>query len=186
MRTVMVDGIEYPCPRYLVRAKCAWQVRIHGDPIKAYADRQHGGNKVRRAYHAALGHLIARLNELGRELVIDATYRAREQANKQRPTGIAGVYLIHKRARGRRKAEVELQVRLAGMPARTLYVGSASTWQRRLDAKLEQAKRIRDGMRAQRLAARPAPTLAMEQGENQRVRSFNSSLLQLTNAGSFV
>jgi len=140
MRTKIVNDVSYECPMYLVRAGDGWQIRPPGDRTQYFSDALYGG--VGSAYDAAFSMLSKKspITGLVRPLA------ERERSNKMLPTGLAGVIRQDKPARGGRAPEVQLRVSVAKLPPRTVYVGTANTWEDRWDSKLADAKELRDRM----------------------------------------
>ena len=68
----------------------------------------------------------------------------RERKHKKRPTGIPGVFLCEKFPKGKNVAEYQLQIRVPGIPIRTLYVGTTNTWENHYEEKLAEAKGLRE------------------------------------------
>lgn len=146
MRVKYVDGVGYQCPMYLVRAGAGWQVRVPGQQTVYFADSLCGGTE--KAFKSAVKSLsaVAPITDLTRPLSeVEAT-------TKQRPTGTPGVFLFEQVRKGR-AVEYQLQIRVPGMPIRVMYVGTAATWESKIDAKLEKAKELRNEMAASRAKA---------------------------------
>lgn len=143
MRVKYVNGVEYNCPMYLVRAGAGWQVRVPGEQTVYFADSICGGTEM--AFKSAVTALsaVAPITDMTRPL------SELEAAKKQRPTGTPGVFLYEVARKGR-AIEFSLQIRVPGVPIRVLYVGTAATWEARIDAKLKQAKELRNQMAAGR------------------------------------
>lgn len=68
----------------------------------------------------------------------------REQSRKALKTGVVGVCLIAETRHRTRTTQYLLAVTCPGQKSRRLYVGTESTWQGRFDAKLREAKAIRE------------------------------------------
>lgn len=139
MRFKTILGVEYPCPRFLVRAGKGWQVRIRGERSVYFSDGTHGG--VTLSYQAAMRSLEA--HEIGVEAKLGLG--TREVAQKQWPTGTPGIFLF-KNVRMGRAVEYQLQVRVPDMPIRVVYVGTERTWDSRMEEKLGLAKQIHRDM----------------------------------------
>lgn len=151
MKFKVVGGIEYPCPRFLVRAGQGWQVRIPGERSVYFADGTHGG--ATSAYQAAMRSLESR------EISVEAKLGlgSREFIHKQWPTGTPGIFLF-KHVRQGRAVEYQLQVRVPDMPIRVVYVGTDRTWESRMEEKMGVAKQLHRDMieqKARQVAALP-------------------------------
>ena len=59
MRTTNVDGVEFACPRYVVRVTAGWQVRLPGEPTVFLADSRFGGPAG--SHKAAVDMRVARI-----------------------------------------------------------------------------------------------------------------------------
>lgn len=138
MRTTVVDGIEFACPRYVVRVTAGWQVRLPGEPTVFLADSRFGGPGG--SHQAAVDMRVARI-PMSEE--IDGKFAHSERRGKKLPVGIPGVFLVHQPKRGKRAPSMYLHIATKGQPTRTLYVGTLVTWEARLAEKLEVAKAIR-------------------------------------------
>lgn len=146
MRVKYVGGVAYNCPMYLVRAGAGWQVRVPSQQTVYFADSLCGGTE--KAFKSAVKSLsaVAPITDLTRPL------SEQETTKKQRPTGTPGVFLFEQVRKGR-AVEYQLQVRVPGVPIRVLYVGTAATWESRIEEKLERAKELRNQMAMERSKA---------------------------------
>lgn len=160
MKSKLVGGVQYLCPRFLVRAGQGWQVRIPGERTVYLADSVHGG--VTLAYQAAMRTLEAREISIETKLGLGT----REFPQKQFHTGTPGIYMF-KHVRPGRAVEYQLQVRVPGVPIRVVYVGTERTWESRLEEKMGLAKQLHRDMIEQKArqlgashrAAKPPPFL---------------------------
>lgn len=157
MRKAVVDGVEFECPRYVVRVPGGWQVRMPHEPTVFFADSRFGG--------AAGSHEVA-VNRRAERMPISANsetrYALAERSDKKDPLGIPGVFLVHQPRRGKRAPQVELLVSVKGQPTRTIYVGTQRTWQQRLPEKLQLAAAVRaEKIRLQALKASGEPATSV-------------------------
>jgi hypothetical protein len=130
---------------YVVRCRDGWQLRLPGEATRFFADGVHGG--AERSHEAAIRARAEALPITSQSRPLAAT----ERSGKRWPTGLPGVHLQRKHRRGKARAEVQLQVRVPGMPTRTIYVGTEATYEARLDAKLEIAAQVREQLQAELL-----------------------------------
>jgi hypothetical protein len=145
MRSTVVDGTSFACPMYVVRCGDGWQLRLPGEATRFFADGTHGG--AERSHEAAIRARAEALPVTSQSRPLAAA----ERSGKRWPTGLPGVHLQRKHRRGKARAEVQLQVRVPGMPTRTIYVGTEATYEARLDAKLEIAAQVREQLQAELL-----------------------------------
>lgn len=138
MKKTTIDGVAFLCPTYLVRAGDGWQVRMPGEPTLFFSDGVYGGTAESFAEAMRVRSLKGPIT--GRSYPL----AERERKNKKRPTGVPGVFLCEKYPKGKTITEYQLQIRVPGIPIRTLYVGTENTWENRYQEKLEEAKRIRE------------------------------------------
>lgn len=143
MRVTIINGRQYKCPLYLVRAGEGWQVRVPGEVSKYFADGQCGGTN--KAYMAAMDYR----RELRPITNQTRAVRNKETSNKLYPTGQAGVFFQAKNRPDRGKVEYCFQISAPGQPRATVYIGTDKTWQQNYDAKLEQAISMRQESIAQ-------------------------------------
>jgi len=148
MKITTVEGKSYPCPTYLVRVGNGWQVRLPEQSSVWFRDGKYGGAK--KAYKKALKFL----QEKGPITGLDFPFASSERKTKKRPTGTPGVFLCEKYPKGKNITEFQLQIRVPGVPIRTLYVGTTNTWEDRYPAKLEEAKALREDFLAKAAGAR--------------------------------
>lgn len=134
MKRTTVDGVEYDCPMYLVRAGSGWQVRMPKEKTVYFADGVHGG--AASAYAEAMKH------RLGAAPVTNQKrgFPEAERQSKSTPTGTPGIYLVEHCKPGRTIPEYRLEVRVSRLPTRTIYISSGSLDQVRYEQKLEIAK----------------------------------------------
>ena len=163
MKRTTVDGIEYECPMYLVRAGSGWQVRMPKEKTVYFADGIHGG--AASSYAEALKYRLAAAPITNQK----RTFPEAERQSKSTPTGTPGIYLVEHRRRGRSVPEYRLEVRVSRLPARTIYISSGSLDQVRYEQKLEMAK----AERLMRIALLSKPVLspAVPQTEQDQSKS---------------
>jgi len=145
MKKTTVNGVMYLCPTYLVRAGDGWQVRMPDEPTLFFSDGVYGGAEESFAEALRARSLKGPISGLSYPLA------DRERKNKKRPTGIPGVFLCEKHPKGKNVAEYQLQIRVPGIPIRTLYVGTTNTWGDRYQEKLSEAKRLHQQLTLQLL-----------------------------------
>lgn len=138
MRKTTVDGKEFLCPEYLVRAGDGWQVRMPDEPTLFFSDGVYGSADKSFAEVTRVRSLKGPVTGLAYPLA------EREKKNKKRITGIPGVFLCEKFPKGKNIIEYQLQIRVPGIPIRTIYVGTTNTWENRYQEKLAEAKRLRE------------------------------------------
>lgn len=138
MRTTLVEGKEYPCPRYVVRVNAGWQLRLPGQTTLFFGDTRFGSTEA--AHRAAVA---MRAEKLPLTAESEHRFARTERSTKRHPLGIPGVFLVRQPKRGPRVPSFYLHVINKNQPARTLYVGTEKTWESRLPAKLAQAAEIR-------------------------------------------
>lgn len=119
---------------YLVRAGAGWQVRMPQEKTVYFADGVHGG--VASSYREALNHRLKAAPITNQKRVFADT----EREGKTTATGTPGIYLVEKIKPGRTVPEFRLEVRVARLPVRTIYISSGSLDQVRYEQKLEIAK----------------------------------------------
>jgi hypothetical protein len=138
MKKTTVNGVMFSCPTYLVRASDGWQVRMPGEPTLFFSDGVYGGTEESFEEAMRVRSLKGPITGLSYPLA------ERERTNKKRPTGVPGVFLCEKYPKGKNVAEYQLQIRVPGIPIRTLYVGTTNTWENHYQDKLAEAKRLRE------------------------------------------
>jgi hypothetical protein len=159
MRKAVVDGVEFECPRYVVRVPGGWQVRMPQQPTVFFADSRYGG--------PAGSHDIAVKRRAACMPISpnsETRYALAERSDKKDPLGIPGVFLVHQPRRGKRAPQVELLVSVKGQPTRTIYVGTQATWEKRLPEKLQIAAAVRAEkirLQAQKVAAAQQAVLSV-------------------------
>ncbi len=145
MKTYSIEGQRFEAPRYVVRAGSGWVFRPPGAASQSFADSRFGGPEK------ALEHArVAATNLLGSQVLRYRDPAQRERDAKLRPLGVPGVFLqVDRRARpgsggspASERVEYKLRVVLSGR-VRILYVGTAKTWEARLDVVIEKAKALR-------------------------------------------
>jgi len=138
MKKTTVNGVMFSCPTYLVRVKDGWQVRMPDEPTLLFSDGVYGG--AEKSFEEAL-----RVRSLKGPITgLSYPLAERERKHKKRPTGIPGVFLCEKFPKGKNVAEYQLQIRVPGIPIRTLYVGTTNTWENHYEEKLAEAKGLRE------------------------------------------
>lgn len=138
MKKTTVDGVVFLCPTYLVRAGDGWQVRMPGESTQFFSDGVYGGAKESFTEAMRVRALKGPITGLSYPLA------ECERKNKKRPTGIPGVFLCEKHPKGKNVAEYQLQIRVPGVPIRTIYVGTTNTWEENYQEKLAEAKRLHE------------------------------------------
>lgn len=137
MKTTIVQGVEFECPMYLVRAGAGWQVRVPGEPTRFFSDGVNGSTL--KAFEAALSYRRSLMPITAQHRVLPG----QEKASKLHPTGEPGVFLNKKWKRDRKVPEYAFSVTRPGKPRTTVYIGTERTWEQNYDAKLEVAINIR-------------------------------------------
>lgn len=140
MKEKVVDGTVFLCPTYVVRAKNGWQLRLPNVPTEFFSDTIYGDEK--KSFVFTIKVLV--LKDLPNGLYYPSA--SQERINKKRPTGIPGVFLLIKDVKGKIIQEYQLQIRVSGMPTRSLYIGTTNTWESLYEEKLTEAKQIREEM----------------------------------------
>lgn len=138
MRTVVVDGVAFEVPAFVVRVPHGWQVRVPGHTTRSFAASQYGG--VQAALMAAKQHRATLVPD-----TVDAApgCKAIERKDKVEPTGIPGVVLAVEPSRGKRTASVSLLLKVkwrAGeRPMSRMYVGTINNYKSRLQGCIARA-----------------------------------------------
>lgn len=151
MKKTVVNGVDYVCPRYVVRVPNGWQTRLPGEASLFFGDVKHGG--VSGSHAAAVDWRVQRLPITTEE---KARCFENERPQKKHKLGVPGIYLTEK-TRKNSIPQYELHVVVKGEPVRSIYVGTQNTWESRLPAKLDLAIQIRQEkmkIRTQKVAAR--------------------------------
>jgi hypothetical protein len=107
-----------------------------GEPTKFFGDGPFWG--VRESYLAAMRERAKRGPVTGQVYPLAEC----ERKSKKRPTGTPGIFLCEKHPKGKNIIEYQLQIRVPGVPIRTLYVGTTDTWGARYAEKLKEAERL--------------------------------------------
>lgn len=137
MKTTVIEGVEFQCPMYLVRAGAGWQVRVPGEPTRFFSDGLHGSTE--NAFKAALSHRRNLMPITSQQRVLPS----QEKASKLYPTGEPGVFLNKKWKRDRKAPEYAFSVTRPGSSRATVYIGTEKTWEQNYEAKLAVAIDIR-------------------------------------------
>lgn len=137
MKKTTVNGVPYSCPTYLGRCGPGWQVRVPGAQTVLFSDNVYGG--VKEAHQAALDYVSMQAGIGGQNYPMANS----ERDTKKRKTGVPGVFLCEKHPKGKNVAEYQLQIRVPGVPTRTIYIGTTNTWANRYQEKLAEAKQLR-------------------------------------------
>ncbi len=147
MKFYEVCGHRFEAPRYVIRVRNSWVLRVPGQAQRSFGDRRFGGAQA--AFEAAEAAALSALGDRAQSFRDPALS---ERNSKLRPTGLAGIFIQVERRHRRTKTgtleaspRIEYRLRVTGIGRRVkiLYLGTEATWEAKLPHVLERAKAVR-------------------------------------------